>query len=164
MIAPTVPARPQEDLGHPALSFVRVACHLLALDARVAEAVGLLRRQLLRLLHVKEFSAAAEFKELCQPFVLPDVICGWVRSPASPVARIGWVGLYLGLWLFTASVCSAHTTTGPMLSKRPGYTRWVVKEPCQSCESCGQDWQAGSGPGMDSMPRREVSLLPGYQD
>ncbi|KXZ56813.1 hypothetical protein GPECTOR_1g732 [Gonium pectorale] len=70
----------QEEQGHPALAFVRVACHLLALDERVGEEVGLLRRQLLRLLHVKEFGADAEFRELCLPFVLPDVICGFCND------------------------------------------------------------------------------------
>ena len=73
---PTPPlCPPQDELGHPALAFVRVATHLLALDGRVGEAVLLLRRQLLKALHVNEFSTEAEFKELCQPFVMPDVIC-----------------------------------------------------------------------------------------
>lgn len=65
----------QEELGTPALAFVRVVCELLSLDARVADAVSILRRQLLRLLHVREFSAAAEFREPCLGFTLPDVIC-----------------------------------------------------------------------------------------
>ncbi|GLI69098.1 hypothetical protein VaNZ11_013644, partial [Volvox africanus] len=65
----------REELGHPALAFVRVVTHLLALDGRVSEQVALLRRQLLKLLHVSEFGTDAEFKEMCQPFVLPDVIC-----------------------------------------------------------------------------------------
>jgi DNA polymerase epsilon subunit 1 len=38
--------------------------------------VALLRRQLLKLLHVSEFSTDADFREMCQPFVVPDVICG----------------------------------------------------------------------------------------
>ena len=54
---------------------MRTACHLLALDARCADAVSVLRRQLLKLLHVREFSADAEFKEVCLAFTLPDVIC-----------------------------------------------------------------------------------------
>lgn len=71
------PDVPQEELSHPAVAFVRVATHLLGLDGRVADQVALLRRQLLKLLHVSEFGSDAEFRELCQPFVLPDVICGW---------------------------------------------------------------------------------------
>ncbi|KAG2442618.1 hypothetical protein HXX76_002703 [Chlamydomonas incerta] len=69
-----------EELGHPALAFVRVATHLLALDGRVGEQALLLRRQLLKALHVNEFSGEAEFRELCQPFVLPDVICSYCND------------------------------------------------------------------------------------
>ena len=65
----------QEELGSPALAFVRTICHLLALDSRVSDAVAVLRRQLLKLLHVREFGPQAEFKEVCLGFTLPDVIC-----------------------------------------------------------------------------------------
>ena len=50
-------------------------CHLLALDSRVTDAVAVLRRQLLKLLHVREFGPDAQFKEMCLGFTLPDVIC-----------------------------------------------------------------------------------------
>ena len=53
---------PQEELGTPALAFVKSVCHLLALDGSVLDEVLVLRRQLLRLVHCKEFSAASEFK------------------------------------------------------------------------------------------------------
>ena len=68
----------QEDLGSPALAFVRTLCALLALDARCTDAVSILRRQLLKLLKVREFSEAADFKEACLALTLPDVICRWV--------------------------------------------------------------------------------------
>ncbi|GLC51172.1 hypothetical protein PLESTB_000473800 [Pleodorina starrii] len=68
------------ELGHPALAFVRVATHLLSLDGRVSEQVALLRRQLLKLLHVSEFGSDAEFREMCTPFVMPDVICGFCND------------------------------------------------------------------------------------
>jgi DNA polymerase epsilon subunit 1 len=48
---------------------------MLALDASCADAVAVLRRQLLRLLHVREFSASATFQEMCLALTLPDVIC-----------------------------------------------------------------------------------------
>ena len=70
----------QEELGSPALAFVRTACHLLALDSRVADAVAVLRRQLLKLLHVREFGPQADFREVCLGFTLPDVICRWASS------------------------------------------------------------------------------------
>jgi hypothetical protein len=68
----------QEELGSPALAFVRAACHVLALDTSCSDAVAVLRRQLLRLLHVREFSAQADFQEMCLALTLPDVICTWV--------------------------------------------------------------------------------------
>jgi DNA polymerase epsilon subunit 1 len=50
----------------------------MGLDNRCVDAVALMRRQALRLLHVREFSAAAEFREVCLALTLPDVICRWV--------------------------------------------------------------------------------------
>lgn len=69
-----------DDLGSPALAFVRTACHVLSLDAAVADEVALLRRRLLKLLGVGEFSAAAQFREPCMSFRLPDVICGYCND------------------------------------------------------------------------------------
>lgn len=76
----SIPAPFQEDLGSPALAFVRTACHLLSLDSAVSDDVALLRRRLLKLLAVGEFGSAAQFREPCMSFKLPDVICGWVLS------------------------------------------------------------------------------------
>ncbi|KAG1663133.1 hypothetical protein FOA52_000655 [Chlamydomonas sp. UWO 241] len=69
-----------EELGSPALAFTRTVCHLLALDARVSEQVSVLRRQLLKLLHVREFGPQAEFREMCHGFTLPDVICSFCND------------------------------------------------------------------------------------
>jgi hypothetical protein len=62
---------------------------VLALDARVGLEVGILRRLMLKALHVREFSAAAEFKELAASFPLHDVICGCVarRSTRASLSR-----------------------------------------------------------------------------
>lgn len=80
------PARSQEELGSPALAFVRTACHLLALDTAVTDEVALLRRRLLKLLAVGEFGSAAQFREPCMSFRLPDVICGCVVDTHAPHA------------------------------------------------------------------------------
>lgn len=53
---------PQEELGTPALAFVRAVCDALALDAAVEDDVTVLRRNLLLLTHTLEFAPAAQFK------------------------------------------------------------------------------------------------------
>ncbi|PRW20477.1 DNA polymerase epsilon catalytic subunit A [Chlorella sorokiniana] len=65
----------EQQLGTPALAFVRAVCHLYTLDGAVSDQVAVLRRQLLRLVHCKEFSADAEFKDPCLTLVLRDLIC-----------------------------------------------------------------------------------------
>ena len=52
----------QEDLGTPALAFVRAVCDALRLDSAVEEEVLELRHNLLRLTHTREFAQAAVFK------------------------------------------------------------------------------------------------------
>jgi DNA polymerase epsilon subunit 1 len=62
-------------MGSPALAFVRTVCELMGLDQRCQEQVEIMKKCLLRSLHVAEFSAAAQFKEPCESFVVPDVHC-----------------------------------------------------------------------------------------
>ena len=52
----------QDELGPPALAFVRTVCAVLALDSALEQEVAVLRRNLLKLVHVREFSSAAEFQ------------------------------------------------------------------------------------------------------
>eukprot|EP00892_Ulva_mutabilis_P006158 jgi/Ulvmu1/3914/UM018_0137.1 len=66
---------PAEQLGTPALAFVRTVCAVLALDATVPDEVSSMKRQLLALLHVREFAFEAEFRDPCKPLVLPAVPC-----------------------------------------------------------------------------------------
>ncbi|WIA29248.1 hypothetical protein OEZ86_011756 [Tetradesmus obliquus] len=65
----------QAELGSPALAFVRLLGHLLALDPGLGLEVGLLRRRLLRLVGCDEFSAAAAWVDPCMSFRLHDIIC-----------------------------------------------------------------------------------------
>ena len=57
----------QEELGTPALAFVRAVCDALRLDSAVEEEVLELRHNLLRLTHTREFAQAAQFKVLPLP-------------------------------------------------------------------------------------------------
>ena len=52
----------QEELGTPTLAFTRAVCEVLALDTALDEEVAIVRRNLLRLIHIREFSPAAAFK------------------------------------------------------------------------------------------------------
>ena len=52
----------QGELGPPALAFVRTVCAVLALDSALEDQVAVLRRNLLKLVHVREFAAASDFQ------------------------------------------------------------------------------------------------------
>jgi hypothetical protein len=69
-----------DELGSPGLAFVKVLIHLLLLDGTLEQEVRLLRRGLLRLVGVDEFSAPAEFVDPCMSFKLQDIICRCVRG------------------------------------------------------------------------------------
>ncbi|XP_023347648.1 DNA polymerase epsilon catalytic subunit A, partial [Eurytemora carolleeae] len=62
-------------LTHPALEFVKAICKVLYLDTGVEKTVTKMRRNLLKLLNVGEFNPAAEWKDPCISFILPEVIC-----------------------------------------------------------------------------------------
>ena len=54
---------------------VAQACHIFALDEDVKNEVANMKRALLRLLNVREFSAQAKFQDPSRSVVLPDVLC-----------------------------------------------------------------------------------------
>ena len=58
-------------LTHPALEFVKALCKVLSLDSSILEPVNQLRRNLLKLIGVGEFSDIAEWKDPCISFILP---------------------------------------------------------------------------------------------
>ncbi|CAN8193292.1 unnamed protein product [Coccothraustes coccothraustes] len=62
-------------LNNPALEFIKYVCKILSLDANITNQVNKLRRDLLRLIEVGEFSEAAQFRDPCRSYVLPEVIC-----------------------------------------------------------------------------------------
>ncbi len=75
--APLFPRRPGQHLRptHPALEFVKALTRVLSLDAAIEGEAAKLRRDLLRLVGVGEFSDRARWVDPCVSFVLPEVIC-----------------------------------------------------------------------------------------
>ncbi|CAI7888252.1 unnamed protein product [Closterium sp. NIES-54] len=66
--------------GGRALELVKAVCHVLSLSAHVQHEVQVLRRQLLRVLRVREFAPEAIFRDPCRSFVLPGVICSYCND------------------------------------------------------------------------------------
>ena len=65
----------------PALQFVTTVTHILALDKQNAMAVFNLKRDLLKLIGVDDFSPAAEFVDPAPSYVLQDLICDFCAHP-----------------------------------------------------------------------------------
>ncbi|KAI4820988.1 hypothetical protein KUCAC02_028941 [Chaenocephalus aceratus] len=62
-------------LNNPALEFIKYVCQVLSLDANIVNQVNKLKRDLLRLVDVGEFSTQAQFSDPCNSYILPEVIC-----------------------------------------------------------------------------------------
>ncbi|MFT7808498.1 DNA polymerase epsilon catalytic subunit A isoform X1 [Arapaima gigas] len=62
-------------LNNPALEFIKYVCQVLSLDTSITNQVNKLKRDLLRLVDVGEFSEEAQFRDPCNSYVLPEVIC-----------------------------------------------------------------------------------------
>ena len=71
------------DLHPPALAFVKTVCAVLALDSAVEDQVAVLRRNLLKLVHVREYASASEFQVgllLASPAPYPTGPYPWLMS------------------------------------------------------------------------------------
>lgn len=62
-------------LTSPALEFVKFVTHVLLLDSKTASDTARLKRDLLRIINVREFAPEAKFQDPCDTFVLSEVIC-----------------------------------------------------------------------------------------
>ncbi|KAA0145618.1 hypothetical protein FNF28_07844 [Cafeteria roenbergensis] len=103
--AKTFPDRPGKHLHQtsPALEFSKSVCFILSLDGSVSEEAGTLRKSVLRMLGVPDFSPEAVWRDPCLTYVLPDVVCEscketrdldvcrdqWTREPTEDEARAG---------------------------------------------------------------------------
>uniref|UniRef100_A0A8D9ASY8 DNA polymerase epsilon catalytic subunit n=2 Tax=Cacopsylla melanoneura TaxID=428564 RepID=A0A8D9ASY8_9HEMI len=63
------------DLLKPALELVKSVCKVLELDTSITDEVTRLKRNLLRLIGVGEFSSEAQWTDPCLSYVLSEVIC-----------------------------------------------------------------------------------------
>ncbi|KAJ8316138.1 hypothetical protein KUTeg_006152 [Tegillarca granosa] len=62
-------------LNNPALEFVKSVCKVIALDSNVSIQITKLKRDLLKLIGIGEFSNDADFRDPCLSYVMPEVIC-----------------------------------------------------------------------------------------
>ncbi|CAJ0933209.1 unnamed protein product, partial [Ranitomeya imitator] len=62
-------------LNNPALEFIKYVCKVLSLDSNITNQVNKLKRDLLRLIDVGEFSEDAQFQDPCRSYILPEIIC-----------------------------------------------------------------------------------------
>ncbi|KAJ3294019.1 DNA polymerase epsilon catalytic subunit [Borealophlyctis nickersoniae] len=69
------PAATHTQLRKIELQFVKYVCHVFGIDPHIEREVRLMRRDLLRLVEVNEFSDEANFTNPCEPFKLSHVIC-----------------------------------------------------------------------------------------
>ncbi|KAH7426493.1 hypothetical protein KP509_10G003400 [Ceratopteris richardii] len=67
-------------MGEPALEFIKYVHAVFSLDQRVQHEALVMKRNLLKLVRVKEFSPEAQFNDPCLSFTLPNVICSYCND------------------------------------------------------------------------------------
>ncbi|XP_020527261.1 DNA polymerase epsilon catalytic subunit A [Amborella trichopoda] len=67
-------------IGDPALEFIKHVCKVLALDQHVQHDVLVMKKNLLKLIRVKEFAPEAQYRDPCLSFTLPNVICSYCND------------------------------------------------------------------------------------
>ncbi|VAH03415.1 unnamed protein product [Triticum turgidum subsp. durum] len=66
--------------GGAALEFIKHICAVLALDQNVQHDILRMRKNLLKLVRVKEFAPEAQFQDPYASFILPNVICSYCND------------------------------------------------------------------------------------
>nr|CAD1820134.1 unnamed protein product [Ananas comosus var. bracteatus] len=74
------PLDSQVHKGDAALEFIKHVCAVLALDQNVQHDILRMRKNLLKLVRVKEFAPEAQFRDPCPSFTLPNVICSYCND------------------------------------------------------------------------------------
>ncbi|XP_058067456.1 DNA polymerase epsilon catalytic subunit A-like isoform X2 [Magnolia sinica] len=67
-------------MGDPALEFIKHVCAVLTLDQSVQHDILVMRKNLLKLIRVREFAPEAEFRDPCLSFTLSNVICSYCND------------------------------------------------------------------------------------
>ncbi len=70
-------------LSDPALEFIKNVCAVLSLAKEAASEVQVCKRNLLEFVGIREFAAEAEWRNPCEPFKLPQVICSFCTESRS---------------------------------------------------------------------------------
>ncbi|XP_062219147.1 DNA polymerase epsilon catalytic subunit A-like [Phragmites australis] len=73
-------SNPHTHKGGAALEFIKHICAVLALDQNVQHDILRMRKNLLKLVRVKEFAPEAQFQDPCASFTLPNVICSYCND------------------------------------------------------------------------------------
>jgi len=86
MVQQPFPLRPGShlEMTRPKLEFLKQVCFIFGLDAEVKPDVDVMKRGLLKLLGVREFSAAAQYQNPSRTLLLADVFC---NSPLCSASR-----------------------------------------------------------------------------
>lgn len=164
-------------LNNPALEFIKYACqvfcqHLfclhgsnacykcyfylmflqvLSLDGNIINQMNKLKRDLLRLVDVGEFSDEAQFQDPCNSYILPDVIChhcnfcrdldlckdsvAQARAPrTSPETQTNHQMMEFNQWYFPLRMvlcCLSGSVPTVRHSMRPVPLRWLLSRLCR---------------------------------
>ncbi|KAI3706102.1 hypothetical protein L1987_76358 [Smallanthus sonchifolius] len=63
-----------------ALEFIKLVCAVLELDQNVQHDIWIMKKNLLKLVHVREFAPEAQFQKCSISFTLPNVICSYCND------------------------------------------------------------------------------------
>ena len=63
------------NLDNPILELIKYICQVIGLDKNLEWEVGILKRDLLNVIGIKQFNTVAEYKNPCEKFVLPHIVC-----------------------------------------------------------------------------------------
>ncbi|KAG0692675.1 DNA polymerase epsilon catalytic subunit A [Chionoecetes opilio] len=101
------------DQHFPALEFVKSVTKVLSLDSSVTVEVCKLRRDLLKLLNIGEFSPEGIWKDPCVSYILPEVICHSCNHCRNiDLCKDGYQTTESGVRVWLCPLCDTRYSTG----------------------------------------------------